>query len=561
MRNLLFVSCLVSIIPVAHSMENDTYNPKITITQDENVTQEKTVLDQYYDLFLSPVEKLLLKGVRGQDIKEAVRQELRKKNLRSVQSNLLKNYYNNPCEETVRFTPSFLRRYFYNKVPTASKDLTDEQNVFIKNNPVFFVLHKKLLEKLVGLTSSEKKLGDGVIVGVIDNFSKDFEKLFSSEQSSLKILNARLKSESHPGVFDRGPKAQTDEGSHGFHVSGTIASTRNRKKWGTLGIAPNAIIHPMNTNYLDAHLDPQKITNLPQAIPNWTSVQMANLLKQLWNDNSAEVVEFYKNNFYKTSITIDKNLLVDNHIIASGASLFNVSLTFSKNTPENNRIENIEALPIYIYTMREQKKLWVFALGNKSVFLDTTDLFRIEKALARCEETAPYALFVVNIMRDGLTLDPTSNAPGDDSYLQARTLCAPGSDIKSTVFETSTSEGTRRMTGTSMAAPHVSGVAAIVLSNCPHLTGDQLSTCLLQGATPLVVFDDGTPYALENMTVEQLEKAFFNQNTIPVSNKNITMEDVARGRRLYGMGRVNCEGALEYAKTHFSSQEQRGNGH
>lgn len=64
-------------------------------------------------------------------------------------------------------------------------------------------------------------------------------------------------------------------------------------------------------------------------------------------------------------------------------------------------------------------------------------------------------------------------------------ICAPGSNIYSTT--PSNSYGT--MSGTSMACPHVSGVAALVLSYCggQGFTNDMLWTKLVNGANPDVV--------------------------------------------------------------------------
>lgn len=64
-------------------------------------------------------------------------------------------------------------------------------------------------------------------------------------------------------------------------------------------------------------------------------------------------------------------------------------------------------------------------------------------------------------------------------------LAAPGSDITSTI--TGSSYGV--MSGTSMACPHVSGVAALVVSYCggPGFTNDMLKEKLLKGANPTLV--------------------------------------------------------------------------
>lgn len=63
---------------------------------------------------------------------------------------------------------------------------------------------------------------------------------------------------------------------------------------------------------------------------------------------------------------------------------------------------------------------------------------------------------------------------------------APGVDI----FSTAVQNNYRSMTGTSMAAPHVAGVAALVLSANPLLTADKLRQILVQSATHRVTNSD-----------------------------------------------------------------------
>ncbi|WP_341720740.1 S8 family serine peptidase [Micromonospora sp. FIMYZ51] len=68
-------------------------------------------------------------------------------------------------------------------------------------------------------------------------------------------------------------------------------------------------------------------------------------------------------------------------------------------------------------------------------------------------------------------------------------LFAPGVDIPSAYIGSDTA--TRTASGTSMAAPHVAGAAALILANNPTYTPAQVTQALLADSTPGVVTDAG----------------------------------------------------------------------
>lgn len=101
----------------------------------------------------------------------------------------------------------------------------------------------------------------------------------------------------------------------------------------------------------------------------------------------------------------------------------------------------------------------VFAAGNSSNSINFPANYRKE------------VLAVANMMKDG-------NLSSDSCYGDNMFVAAPGTSILSTVLDNKTAIAS----GTSMAAPHVAGVAALVLERNPNLTAYQVRDILARSA-------------------------------------------------------------------------------
>jgi subtilisin family serine protease len=146
-----------------------------------------------------------------------------------------------------------------------------------------------------------------------------------------------------------------------------------------------------------------------------------------------------------------------NHHVAGRPAVANLSLGGSYDAATNDAITRAVADGITV----------VVAAGNES-----TD------ACTKSPASAPAAV----------TVGATTNADGK-SYFSNTGACvdifAPGSSIISAGITTSTASAV--MSGTSMAAPHVAGVAAVILGNARALTPSEVAARLSADATTGVI--------------------------------------------------------------------------
>ncbi|MBY0528783.1 MAG: S8 family serine peptidase [Rhabdochlamydiaceae bacterium] len=133
-------------------------------------------------------------------------------------------------------------------------------------------------------------------------------------------------------------------------------------------------------------------------------------------------------------------------------------------------------------------------------------------------------IFVVNLQQNGLYPSRLSNLPGRSCA--ERAICAIGTDIYSAV----PNNAYATKSGTSMAAPFVTGVAMMVQGAFPGLGMDEIRYALLHGATPIIIDDYGIPHRIERCHLA-----------------DYSQEQIARSREIFGMGLLNAEGAMSVA--------------
>jgi len=100
-----------------------------------------------------------------------------------------------------------------------------------------------------------------------------------------------------------------------------------------------------------------------------------------------------------------------------------------------------------------------------------------------CRKSPGSAPLSINV---GAT-DPSDDRSSFSNYGSCLNIWAPGRDVLSAVATGDTES--RKYSGTSMACPHVSGAAALLLSAEPSLTPEEVLAKLVEAATPDAVID------------------------------------------------------------------------
>ncbi len=286
-------------------------------------------------------------------------------------------------------------------------------------------------------------LGQGVLVAVVDtgvDYSHQDLGLYTVPNGPGKVLIGK---NIITGALDG-----LDDNGHGTHVAGTIAAIANNGV-GIAGLAPNATILAV------------KVLNSVGS-GSWTDIA--------------------------SGIT---------YAVDSGAKVINLSLGAIGVTPSY--------VASAVQYAHDHGVVVVVASGN-----DNADVY------AQLLPVAPFTIAVAASAFDD-TRCPFSNygvrvavsAPGGESTAEHKPFWYSSSNILSlrSFFNafadvyTNVGGNYRRLRGTSMAAPHVAGAAAMILSYHPSYTPEQVRQALIKGADDAITpgFDSEVGYGRINI--------------------------------------------------------------
>ncbi|GGI17621.1 S8 family serine peptidase [Gottfriedia solisilvae] len=173
-------------------------------------------------------------------------------------------------------------------------------------------------------------------------------------------------------------------------------------------------------------------------------------------------------------------------------------------------------------------------------------------------ETIKLSDFQSNMSTGDVLADFSSRGPVSNNFDIKPDVVAPGVSTLSTVPEfinspeegTDYSSGYASLSGTSMATPHVAGVAALLLQSHPGYTVADVKAALMNTADPL----KGRIYNVNEVGAGRVDayEAVHNTTLVEVQNKTITLDQDGFKKEI-----ADISGSLPYGSIAQSSEDQK----
>ncbi len=306
------------------------------------------------------------------------------------------------------------------------------------------------LKKMKLESAWDRSKGKGVIVAVIDG-GVDYThpdiaaNIWSNPRESLNGKDNDgngLIGDVRGWDFGDNDNDPMDDDGHGTHVAGTIAAIGNNKL-GVIGVAPEATIMPVKVFASGSSSSP--MSNFAQGIL-YAAKAGANVMNNSWGCSqpcpSSPVVEDAVRTAYSMGVVM---------VFASGNSSDDVAGYSPQNMKEG------DSKPVVVNASTPDDQMCSF-----SNFGATVDVIAPGGGLAKnCDTYNILSLRAKN-------LDPLAQS------------CGAGFGV--------VGQNYYRLAGTSMASPHVAGLAALILAAEPSITNEQVRLRMRQTADDL-----GTP--------------------------------------------------------------------
>ena len=223
------------------------------------------------------------------------------------------------------------------------------------------------------------------------------------------------------------------------------------------------------------------------------------------------------------------------------------------------------------------RALLVFAAGNSGVEVGAPTLFDDMSESPQFKKGYYFYPPSFTGLNNSIVVGATASddtAPVFTNWGEKIDIAAPGDDILSTYSPIAIPERQPGMYnilgGTSMAAPHVTGAAALLMSAYPDATPGQIKAALLEGANkdknPLVYPYAGNVKMYVDMGIKALDR-LIEAGRVPLASRDVFIEKItleyeekyAPYKQFDGKGRVSRTGLLD-VKAAYDILENRTHG-
>lgn len=275
--------------------------------------------------------------------------------------------------------------------------------------------------------------GDGVNVAVIDTGVRlNHEDLVNNIDQIQNATTDFVNNDADPG----------DDNGHGTHVAGIVAAAGDNNR-GIVGVAPDANIVPLKVLTAEARWSDSNLNT----IYNTTSSDLIRAVNLAIENGDAQVINLSIGN----SVPMGNYESRDNFV-------FGVTI--------RNAISNNVTI--------------IAAAGNENTEHVGGNFYLNNDGTVNCEDCFSYISNITGVITVA-AVDANNQRAEFSNYGQNIDIAAPGVNILST----SNAGGYIRLSGTSMAAPHIAGVAALMLSVNPELTPQEIRNILVATSTEI----------------------------------------------------------------------------
>jgi subtilisin family serine protease len=328
--------------------------------------------------------------------------------------------------------------------------------------------------------------GKGVKVGVIDTGVDYTHPDFGSCTSDQFLANQCAKV---IGGYDfvNSDSDPIDDGGHGTHVSSTIASSGNLK-----GVAPDALIYAY------------------KACDNVGSCPYNSILSAL-----------------EASLDPNNDGVLDDHLNIVNLSLGGIGSPDSILSLAVDNVADSDVLPVVAAGNNGPRNKTVTSPGNARNALTVGASFKQQYSGTYWEQADPRVDQITSFSSRGPVVwnNLTSFLIKPDVVAPGALICAarwdswvPGSSL----YTTCQDDKHVQLAGTSMATPHISGVAALVLQAHPSWSSQLIKSAIKNTAIDLIEPESSKPYNINTQGFGRVQalQAVVLPDSIPIAKIN-----------------------------------------